>query len=52
MRAQGTVTMTFCAEVGLVRIETEGAGPGGSPPIHERVELRSYGKAVDINAPR
>jgi hypothetical protein len=47
---KGVITTTFCPDVGMVLIETKGAGPGGDPPIHERVELKSHGKAVDIGA--
>lgn len=42
-----TVTTTFCPDVGIVRIETAAE----EPLIHERVELRSFGRAVDLSAP-
>ena len=54
----GTLTTTFCPNVGIVRIETKGEGntrakgPQGaeSAPveIHEIVELRSFQKAIDL----
>lgn len=43
----GTITTTFCPDVGIVRIETV----ADEPPVHERVELRSFGKAVDLSKP-
>ncbi|MCS6899949.1 MAG: hypothetical protein RMJ98_09745 [Myxococcales bacterium] len=39
-----TITTTFCPDVGIVLIETLAK----EPPIRERVELRSFGKAVDL----
>lgn len=54
----GTLTTTFCPNVGIVRIETKGegksksgAGAGGDVEIHEVVELRSFQKAVDLGPP-
>jgi hypothetical protein len=41
-----TITTTFCPDVGIVRIETAAE----EPPIHERVELRSFGRAIDLSA--
>jgi hypothetical protein len=43
---RGTITTTFCPEVGMVRVETH----ADEPPIDERLELRSFGKPVDIMA--
>lgn len=43
----GTVTTTFCPNVGIVRMETYSE----EPLIRERVELRSFGKAFDLSAP-
>lgn len=43
---QGTIVTTFCPDVGMVLIETRGAG--AEQDIHERVELKSYGEPVDI----
>jgi hypothetical protein len=43
---RGTITTTFCPDVGMVLIETK--GESGDTQIHERVELRSFGKAIDI----
>ena len=40
----GTITTTFCPDVGIVRIETR----AGEPPVHERVKLRSFGRPIDI----
>jgi hypothetical protein len=48
---RGTVTTVFCADVGIVSIETEGGSADGAAKVHERAELTSYGKAVDIGAP-
>ena len=48
---RGTVTTTFCADVGIVRMETQGVAEGGKTTVHETLELTSYGKAVDIGAP-
>ncbi len=42
----GSITTTFCPDVGIVRIETR----ADEPPVHEKVELRSFGKPIDINA--
>lgn len=49
----GTLTTTFCPNVGIVRIETKGEaaarGKEAAPTeIHEIVELRSFQKAVDL----
>lgn len=46
---QGTITTTFCADVGIVSIETR--GQSGDAEVHERVELRSFQKAVDLGPP-
>jgi hypothetical protein len=46
---RGTITTTFCADVGIVTIETLGEGDGAQ--IHERVELKSFAPAIDIGAP-
>lgn len=43
----GAITTTFCPDVGIVRIETL----ADEPLIHERVELRSFGKPIDLSAP-
>ncbi|MCU0655862.1 MAG: hypothetical protein MUF64_11440 [Polyangiaceae bacterium] len=40
----GAITTTYCPDVGIVRIETVAE----EPPIHERVELRSFGQAIDL----
>lgn len=48
---RGTVTTVFCADVGIVRIETQGVAEGGKTTVHETLELTSFGKAVDIGAP-
>jgi hypothetical protein len=40
-----TITTTFCPDVGIVLIETLAK----EPPIRERVELRSFGKAIDLS---
>jgi hypothetical protein len=43
---RGTITTTYCPEVGMVRVETH----ADEPAIDERLELRSFGKPVDIMA--
>ncbi|HEU4412989.1 MAG TPA: hypothetical protein VFS43_47545 [Polyangiaceae bacterium] len=48
---RGKITTTFCLDVGIVSIETEGEGGENAEPISERVELKSFGPAVDLNAP-
>ena len=48
---RGTITTTFCAGVGIVSMETEGGLADGSAKVHERAELRSFTKAVDIGPP-
>lgn len=46
---RGEIVTTYCPDVGMVLIETRGAGPGGEE-IHERVELTGYGEAIDLGA--
>lgn len=48
---RATITTTFCADVGIVRMETQGASSDGAKTAHEVIELTSFGKAVDIGAP-
>ncbi len=48
---RGSIKTTFCLDVGIVSIETQGEGGEGAEPIHERVELRSFGPAVNLGAP-
>ena len=43
----GNIRTTFCPDVGIVSMESQGTGPAGAL-IHERYELRSFGKAVDL----
>ena len=45
--AHGEVRTTFCPDVGIATMESQGTGPAGTP-IHERFELRGFGKAVDL----
>lgn len=44
----GTVRSVYCPDVGLVLLESEGRGAGPGQEIHERVELKSYGKGLDL----
>jgi hypothetical protein len=48
---RGKITTTFCLDVGIVAIETEGEGGESAEPISERVELKSFGPAVDLSSP-
>ena len=45
----GTIRTVYCPDVGMVLVETE--GKSGQGEVHERVELKSYGKALDISKP-
>ncbi len=52
----GTLTTTFCPNVGIVKIETKGEasarGKEAAPTeIHEVVELRSFQRAIDLGPP-
>lgn len=44
----GSVRSVYCPDVGLVLLESEGKGAGPGQEIHERVELKSYGKGLDL----
>lgn len=48
---RGKISTTFCLDVGIVSIETEGEGGDNAESIHELVELRSFGPAVNLGAP-
>jgi hypothetical protein len=48
---RGKISTTFCLDVGIVSIDTEGEGGESGESISERVELRSFGPAVSIDAP-
>lgn len=48
---RGKITTTFCLDVGIVSIETEGEAGENAEPISERVELKSFGPAVSIDSP-
>jgi hypothetical protein len=47
-KVEGIIVTVFCHKVGIVLMETKGIADG-KIPIHERLELRSVGKAIDIN---
>jgi hypothetical protein len=45
----GTVRSVYCPDVGLVLLESEGKGSQPGQEIHERVELKSFGKELDLS---
>jgi hypothetical protein len=45
----GTVKSVYCPDVGLVLLESEGKGQGPGQEVHERVELKSFDKELDLS---
>jgi hypothetical protein len=44
----GTIKSVYCPDVGLVLLESEGQGQGPGQEVHERVELKSFDKELDL----
>jgi len=45
---QGNIITTFCADVGIVKMESNGVSDNGTV-IHEQLELRSFAVAIDLS---